>query len=611
MHTAQRAIRRLAFTGWLGLVGLTGLPAGTAQAAAPPERVLPDNTLAFVKINDVKSFGDSFRHSQYGLIWSDPALKEFRDELATRLEEGSRSLKERIGLTTKELLEVPQGPLAIAAIGRDDVNLPAAIVAIADAGENQKKLEEALERASKQAEEAGAKVSAEEFNGLTLHVVVPPKTEEAKEDKDDKDKAKPTPRPPLVWTSAGSVFFVGSDVDVIKDLAAHREGRENSLAATETFTKTLAKTDANSAQAIWYLDIVKVVKLLIKSNSTEGEAQAQQTDVLASELGVYGLKSVGGSLILGSGNYDSLTKTFFNAAAPVSGLLKVFSWPPIALKPESWVPASVASYQTVSFDLDNAYNALNDLVNKFQPGMVNLVEQQLVGPNGGQPLSFQNDIFGPLGDRVTVISDFKKPIKEDSQRMLVAVALEDSKAFQSTLVRLFDITGSTPEKREFQGTTIYDFAVNLPNMPQGNAAQALRGPISIAIAKETLFLTTDTTLLEQVLRPGNPALADSTAFQTVAKEFPEKMSGMSFMRPDESAKLSYEMVKNGTFAKAFDSGLAGRQGQPMPSLAKLLPVDKLPDFTVLNKYLSPGGSYSIMDEDGLSMTGFTLRKTNP
>jgi hypothetical protein len=250
-------------------------------------------------------------------------------------------------------------------------------------------------------------------------------------------------------------------------------------------------------------------------------------------------------------------------------------------------------------------------VNKFQPGMVNLVEQQLVGPNGGQPLSFQNDIFGPLGDRVTVISDFKKPIKEDSQRMLVAVALEDSKAFQSTLVRLFDITGSTPEKREFQGTTIYDFAVNLPNMPQGNAAQALRGPISIAIAKETLFLTTDTTLLEQVLRPGNPALADSTAFQTVAKEFPEKMSGMSFMRPDESAKLSYEMVKNGTFAKAFDSGLAGRQGQPMPSLAKLLPVDKLPDFTVLNKYLSPGGSYSIMDEDGLSMTGFTLRKTNP
>ena len=34
-------------------------------------------------------------------------------------------------------------------------------------------------------------------------------------------------------------------------------------------------------------------------------------------------------------------------------------------------------------------------------------------------------------------------------------------------------------------------------------------------------MTTDTTLLEQVLRPGNSPLAESSAYQTVAKEFPE------------------------------------------------------------------------------------------
>ena len=126
------------------------------------------------------------------------------------------------------------------------------------------------------------------------------------------------------------------------------------------------------------------------------------------------------------------------------------------------MPATVASYQTVSFDLDNAFAALNEIVNKFQPGMVNLVEQNLVGPNGGEPLSFEKDVFGPLGDRITVISDFKKPIKEDSQRMLVAVALEDAKAFQSTLSRLLTLTGAAPQKREFQGTTIYDFDVQYP-----------------------------------------------------------------------------------------------------------------------------------------------------
>ena len=138
------------------------------------------------------------------------------------------------------------------------------------------------------------------------------------------------------------------------------------------------------------------------------------------------------------------------------------------------MPATVASYQTVSFDLDNAFTALNEIANKFQPGMLNLIEQQLVGPNGGQPLSFQNDVFGPLGDRITVISDFKKPIKEDSQRMLVAVSLEDTKAFQSTLSRLLELTGAAPQKREFQGTTIYDFDVNIPNQAPGRAARFVR-----------------------------------------------------------------------------------------------------------------------------------------
>ena len=59
-------------------------------------------------------------------------------------------------------------------------------------------------------------------------------------------------------------------------------------------------------------------------------------------------------------------------------------------------------------------------------------------------------------------------------------------------------------------------------VPRAMPPQALKGPISIAIAKDTLFVTTDTTLLEQVLRPGNASLAESTAYQTIAKEFPRK-----------------------------------------------------------------------------------------
>ena len=159
MHTAQRAIRRLAFIGWLGLVGLTGLPAHLAQAAAPPERVLPDNTLLFIKINDVKSFGESFRSSQYGQLWNDPALKDFRDELAAaarRRRQGAQGADRRERQRTDR--DSPGCPDDRRDRSRRSRTCRRPCVVIADAGENQKKLEEVLERASKQAEEAGAKV---------------------------------------------------------------------------------------------------------------------------------------------------------------------------------------------------------------------------------------------------------------------------------------------------------------------------------------------------------------------------------------------------------------------------------------------------------------------
>jgi len=615
MRMAKRAILRLALVGWLGLSGFSGLTANLAQAATPPERVLPDSTVFLVKVADIKALRESFRQSQYGQLWNDPALIDFRDDIAGKLKETSNTLKKKIGVTLSELFDIPQGYLAIAAVSQDDPKLPVALAIIADAGNNGERMTDVLTRSTKQAEDAGSKVTTESFQGGTLHIIQAPPPKD-KDKKEDEGKSE-TPRPPLVWTSGGSIFYIGSNVNLVKDLASHADGRSiGALANVDSFAKTQSKTGAGDAQILWFLDITKVVKIVTKANAKGVEAQAQQIENLIQELGVNGLKSVGGTLALNAGNYNSLTKTFFLAPTPVQGLLKIFSLPPVSLRPEAWVPASVASYQSLSWDLDNAYNAINDLVNKFQPGMLNVLEQQLAGPEGGQPLSFQKDLFGPLGDRITMISDFKKPIKEDSQRVLLGIALEDSKALQGTLTRVMELAGAAPKKRDFQGTTIYDFDVPVPNLPNnpngGNLQATIKGPISLAIAKETLFVTTDTTLLEQILRPGGVPLAESPTYQTVAKEIPQKVSGMTFVRPDEQARLSYDMIKSGQFEKALRQGMAaGRGGQAPPELPKIINPDKLPDFSVFAKYLTLGGSYSIADEDGLLSTGFTLRKNNP
>jgi hypothetical protein len=612
MRTAKRAILRLALVGWLGLSVISGLGANLARAAAPPERVLPDSTVFLIKIADINALRESFRQSQYGQLWHDPALKDLREDVAAKLKDTSNTLKDKIGVTLEELFEIPQGTLAIAAVSQDDPNLPIALAIIADAGKNGERMTEIMNRSTKQAEETGSRVSTEPFQGGTVHVIQPPPSKEKKD-----DDAKPeTPRPPLIWTSAGSVFYIGSNVNLIKDLVSHADGRSTgALTNVDSFAKTQSKIGASDAQVLWFLDVAKVIKIVTKASAKGGEAQAQQVEVLINELGINGLKSISGTLALSTENHNSLTKILFFAPAPVQGLLKIFTLPPANLRPEAWVPATVASYQSLSWDLDHAYEAINDLVNKFQPGMLNVLEQQLAGPEGGQGLSFQKDVFGPLGNRITMITDFKKPIKEDSQRMLVGVALEDEKAFQTTLNRIMELAEAAPKKRDFQGTTIYDFEVpvpNLPNNPDGGNIQTLKGPISLAIAKSTLFLTTDTTLLEQILRPGGVPLAESPNYVTVAKEIPQKVSGMTFVRPDEQARLSYDMIKSGQFEKAILQGMAAQRGGQVPAeLPKIINPDKLPDFSVFAKYLTLGGSYSISDEDGLVQTGFTLRKNNP
>ncbi|MHC5538133.1 hypothetical protein ACYOEI_07885, partial [Singulisphaera rosea] len=475
----------------------------------------------------------------------------------------------------------------------------------ADAGKNAATMADVLEKASKQAEGGGAKIATESFKGANLHVIQPAQKKDGAKDDD-------RPEPPVVWTQQGTTFFISSDVDAIKDIVAHADGRDDSISGNETYIQSLKKLGSDG-QVVWFIDLAKVLKLVVQANpAAKGNpAQAQQVDTLIQMSGLKNLKAAAGSFVLNSGSYDSVSKTIILSPGPAQGLLKIFRLPAVSLRPDSWVPATVASYQSYSWDLDGAYTAINDLVNMFQPGALDVLEQSLVGPNGGEPLKFQKDLFGPIGDRFTIISDFKKPIKEDNQRMLMGVALEDAKAFQSTLTKIIGLVGAAPKTREFQGSTIYDFELpELPNNPAAPQGRQFKGPISVTIAKNTLFVSSEPTLLEQVLRGGSPALADSTPFQAVAKEIPDKVSSMTFVRPEEQARLTYDMIKSGQFEKALQ-GAATAGGPDLSKIGSILDKDKLPDFSTFAKYLAQGGGYSVQEEDGVTITTFTLRKGNP
>lgn len=602
MRNPMRAAHRLILTGWLGLAGLL-LVAVPSRAAAPPEKVLPDSTIAFARIGNAAAFREAFQKTQLGRMFADPAMQPLKDDVKAKTADTNADLQKKIGATVRDLITIPEGAVSIALLPKDDANVPGALLLTADAGKNAEKLAGVMARATEYAETRGAKVSKETFKTLTVHVVQSPKLPDA--------KPEDPPPPPMGWTQDGAVFIIASDVDALKDYLGHSEGREASLASTEHFAAAEKKL-GDQAQASWYVNVPQFIDLALKAGSTGPNAgTVQDLKGMTQILGIDGLKAVAGNYTMNVGGFDSVTKTFVVAPAPLTGALKLFPMPKADLRPEPWVPATVSSYQSFSWDLDDAFVALNDLANQFQPGVLNVLEQQLIGPNGGEPLSLEKDVFGPLGDRITVVSDFKKPITEESQRMLVAIALENPSAAQETLLKLIALAGGVPKKRDFQGTAIYDFEV--PEQPIANPnlnADALKNPISVAVTKNTLFIASDAGLLELVLRGGGTALSDSATFQAVAKEVPPRTSTISYVSPEESARLSYDMIKSGQFKKAL-AGASAAGGPDVSRLGDLIDKDKLPDFSIFAKYLSLGGGYTVIEDDGATITSFSLRKENP
>ena len=86
MRIPLRAARRLALAGGFALAGLL-LVVSPGRAATPPEKMLPDSTVAFVKISNAAALREAFLQSQFGQLWNDPEVKAWKDDILERVDE--------------------------------------------------------------------------------------------------------------------------------------------------------------------------------------------------------------------------------------------------------------------------------------------------------------------------------------------------------------------------------------------------------------------------------------------------------------------------------------------------------------------------------------------
>ena len=77
-----------------------------------PRKTLPDSTSSSLKVNNAAALREAFEQSQFGQLWTDPAMKPLKDDLLSKLATTrNKAQGDTVGVSIGELLELPQGPL--------------------------------------------------------------------------------------------------------------------------------------------------------------------------------------------------------------------------------------------------------------------------------------------------------------------------------------------------------------------------------------------------------------------------------------------------------------------------------------------------------------------
>jgi hypothetical protein len=284
--------------------------------------------------------------------------------------------------------------------------------------------------------------------------------------------------------------------------------------------------------------------------------------------------------------------------------------------PLHWVPATTASYQSISWDIDAAYNGVEEIGNAFQPGLLEAIEKQVGRPDGAH-LNLKEDLIRPLANRITVMTDFKNRNSREASasgdddaspgvsRAVIAFTLHDQDGARGTLKKIVETTTYSPKEREFQGTTIYEFDV--PETPDAPAT-GVTGPVCVAIAKGHLFIAAEPSLLEQILRGDGKGLTTNGDFRAVMKHCPSRTSLLVYQEPAQALLPLYNLFKSPQLTTLIST--KGEEKVPdVSGPSDLIDTTKLPAFSVFAKYLTPVGGYGVMDEAGMTVSLFTLRKT--
>jgi len=646
-----------------GMVAVALVPGRSEGASFPPsERLLPASTRVWVSVADPQALRKRFERSALGGLVYDPLMSTFLDSLRQQGKTSADPLRGTLEITLEEVEQIAGGEIALGVMERADGLL--STIALIDTSGREDRVKPVVEAVLARVAAKGAKpvASPPAIKAFTVPVATGsgPNATAA---------ADAAPREFAVAV-APAALIVGDRLDAVSEFAtligpaagtAGAGGRAESLQSVPAFATVMDRcgdgVPATAATVRWFVDPLAYVAADRRTYPPKKNRKGTDYVAILRRQGFDAVNGMGGYLFFGDGNVDLRHNTLVHAP-PQNGrsadgpdrfqkAARMLRFPNAAgVAPAPWVPAGSASWMSLQWDIANAFDSMQPLVDDIvgEAGVFDDVIASLEEDPDGPQIDVRGDLIKYLGSRCVVASDHVAPIDPDCERMLIAIETSNPEAVSAVIakgmtseagVRQVDVgdhviweTTAPVAAAEIKAAAAGDDDADAASRRQTRQRErqekdSVWPNLSVAVAHGHILLASHRDFLERVLAsPRMSSIGEDAGYQNVSAELKQLLGGdwalSSFGRTEKSIRPAYELLRAGRLSES--KSLAGtmlrrllegdtQQGgksQNADQAKQKVDGSTLPEFEQISRYFGVNGTSMQATPDGWYFVGVGL-----
>jgi hypothetical protein len=309
------------------------------------------------------------------------------------------------------------------------------------------------------------------------------------------------------------------------------------------------------------------------------------------------------------------------------------------LNVQPWIPRKLASYRTLNFDLQNAFNtfgSLFDAIAGYENAFSDVIEGFEKDPYGPR-VKVRDELVAHLGSRVTMVTDYDVPITTKSERFMLAIEVKNQAAVEAAIAKFMNADPNA-QVGEFEGKKVWEIMPAQEDVAEiefgsleleGSAEEAPKKDTAmsnsaVCVTGGYLFVASHMDFLKTFLteKPTGEKLADAGDYNEVNSALEQLLKGevavRCFVRTDEAYRPTYELLRQGKMpesetllGRVLNRVLTTPEDEDEGVLRKQqIDGRQLPSFEMVRRYFSPLGTAVRSTDTGWFLAGATLSKSS-